>query len=258
MKTKPIYYTEDYSIFDLIKVNREVDPNRREAKNLFKSMKEHGFSPDYPILVEDTGSGSYDVIDGQHRLYFSQLLGIGLFYKEREVKIDISVINESQSGWRLDDHIMRWYKDGKKDYAEVIDFSRENGIRLPTSAGLLAGTASPGNYRNAITSGTYKVKTRKLANSVALCLKTVKETGRVTNYGSVIQALFAFHFVDYFDPEELIDKIKKNPGMLVNYGDRDGFMEMLEEVYNHRRRAKVPLAFDARQAMDNRKAVKKS
>jgi hypothetical protein len=43
--------------------------------------------------------------------------------------------------------------------------------------------------------------------------------------------------------------------MMAPAGTRDAYLEVLSEIYNFGRKAKVPLRFDAEQAMKERKAT---
>lgn len=255
METKLIYKTSDYSKFNLIKVNRDVKPNDAPSKRLYLSMKKHNYNSALPIVVKNNKSEVYDVVDGQHRLYFAQKLGIPVWFTFDETDMDISEHNETGKNWTISDHILRWYKEGHENYIEVVDFSKKYKINLATSAGLLTGTTTVNNVKTKITTGTYEVKTRDLAISVAKTVNNITNGSDITNKNACLNAVYALHFVDYFEPKELIEKVNTNPGKLANYGDRDGFIDMFEEIYNHRRRNKFPLSFDAKKAMNDRNAI---
>ena len=57
-----------------------------------------------------------------------------------------------------------------------------------------------------------------------------------------------------FDPKRMAAGAQGNPGMLKPFAQRDEFLVVLEELYNHKRTAKnrVPLKFLAIQAMAER------
>ena len=255
METKLIYKTKDYHLFNLIKVNRDVKPNDAPSKRLYQSMKKHGYNSALPIVVRKTPNSVYDVIDGQHRLYFAQKLNIEVWFTFDETNMDISEHNESGKNWTISDHILRWYKEGLESYIEIVEFSEKYKLNLATSAGLLAGTTTVNNVKTKITTGNYTVQTRDLAVSVAKCVNTITKESDISNRNACLHAIYALHFVDYFEPDDLIEKVRINPGLLVNYGDRDGFLEMFDEIYNYRRRSKVPLSFDAIKAMKERNAT---
>jgi len=130
-------------------------------------------------------------------------------------------------------------------------------ITIGQAAGILAGTTTSSNVRYAVENGTYRIKTRDVAYSTADLFRKAKSISNVTNNSGLINAIFACHFVDYFDVNQLFDQIEKNPSMLINCDGRDGFLEVLQEIYNHRKRVKMPLAFDAKQIIEKRSATNK-
>jgi hypothetical protein len=256
-QTEKLYKTSNYDLFSYVHWNRTVKTNRPQSKKLYKSMREYGFLPSHPIMVRTGSNGRLIVFDGQHRLYFARQLGLPVFFVIDESGIDIPSHQETNRKWDVQEHVERWQREGKKDYAEVLDFAKRFNITVGQSAGILAGTTKSSNVMLSIKEGYYSIKTRDIAYSVGECFREIKSVSKVTNNNGVIDALFACHFVDYFDVDHFLDKVDKNPQMIVNCDGRNGFLDLFQEIYNHRTRSKVPLAFDAKMAIEKRNAVQK-
>ena len=256
-KKETLYKTTDYDMFDLISWNRSIKFNRPESKKLFRSMKQFGFLPSHPIMVRRSESGSLIVFDGQHRLYFARQLGLPVYFVIDDSGISIPEHQQTNRKWDFGEHFERWQTEGISDYKEVIDFANRYKITIGQAAGILAGTATSSNVRHAVENGTYRIKTRDIAYSTANLFRKAKSISNVTNNSGLIFAIYACHFVDYFDANQLFEQIERNPSMLVNCDGRDGFLEVLQEIYNHRKRVKMPLAFDAKQAMEKRNVINK-
>lgn len=248
MTTDKIYKTRDYSKFGYVAHNRDINLNDRRAKNLMKSMMRDGFHSCSPIAVKKDANGRYIVQDGQRRLAIAKRLGIAVWYKPIDFDMDIAGIQDTQSQWKVDDYVKSWERRGNDHYRIVLDFSRTYNIPVSKSAAILSNTTSYANIIYSIKNGRYRIKSYNLAHSVGKCYLAFKNTKRVGNGARLIDAIFACHLVDHFEPHHLIQSVEKNPGMVSNYGDKDSFLDMIQEIYNHRRRAKVPLAFDAKEA----------
>ena len=76
--------TSDYSQFKLMEQNRDVSLDNRKAKNLAKSMQQHGWLNAFPLMAKKRGN-SLVVIDGQHRLSVAIEYGIPVKYVIEDV-----------------------------------------------------------------------------------------------------------------------------------------------------------------------------
>ena len=61
-----VYETEDYDIFELHELNRDVR-NLKKVSNLKNSMKSHGFLSAYPLHTVLNGEGKLQIKAGHHR-----------------------------------------------------------------------------------------------------------------------------------------------------------------------------------------------
>lgn len=257
-KKETLYKTHNYDLFSLIQWNRSVKPNRPQARRLYWSMQQYGFLPSHPIMVRKGDDGSLIVFDGQHRLHFARKLGLPVYFVIDESGISIPDHQETNRKWDIGEHFERWQTAGKEDYKEAINFAQKYKITIGQAASLLAGTMTVSNVMKAVKEGSYEVKSRNIAYSVADCFRLIKlSCNDITNNSGVLNAVFACHFVDYFDVDQFKEQVKKNASMIINCDGRDGFLDAFQDVYNHRKRAKVPLAFDAKRVMEQRNAVPK-
>lgn len=246
--------TKDYGKFKFQTGQRPVNLETPEAKALRRSMRAYGFLPAFPMMVRRNGSSSSLVIvDGQHRFAIARELGLPVHYVIDDTDVDVTAINQGQRKWTLSDYIHRWSVQGVDSYLELTAFHEQYGIPVQICAAILAGTASSNNVRQAVMEGRFKIKTRELAHRVASSIQALaKINPRVAKKNSFVQALWACYFVDYFDDSRLVDSFRKRPDALQNAGDREGFLDMIHEAYNFARRSRVPLKFDAQEAMRQR------
>lgn len=242
--------TRNYAKFSMTKENREVNllTLRPEHKLLRELMQEHGFVPAYPIHVR-VENGGLAVVDGQHRLAFAKEFGLDVWYVVDSTRVDIADINRSQAGWNTIDYAKKWAALGRDEYRKAIDFSEVYHLPIAVSFSMLAGTQVFYNIRKAFHDGTYKTSAINNAYRVGECFNAICKATKGMRNAQLANALWACTFVDYFDESRLIEAVQKRPGMLSRQGTRDGFLQMIEEIYNFARKVRVPLKFDAEQAM---------
>ena len=244
--------TKDYKMFLECKENRPVDLGKR--KDLRCSMQENGYLTAYPLHCVRNGKGLV-VRDGQHRLAIAMELGLPVWYVVCNDDAAISQINSTQRPWRLPDYAGSYAAQGKKEYAELLSFAEQHGLPLSTCTHILSnrgGRFSSTDLQRTFKGGGFTITSRGVADRVARIYGAFGKLCPAVKTYLFAQALFAFCQVGDIDDARLISGAKRWPERLMKYGTRDGYLAMLEEVYNYGRHTKYPLKIEAENAMRSR------
>lgn len=247
--------TSDYSQFQLMEQNRDVSMENKKAKNLAKSMRQHGWLNSFPLMAKKR-DGKLVVIDGQHRLAVAREYGIPVKYVIEDVEVDVAQLNDTSHAWTVVDFVNRYAKEGLDEYVELIEFSQRYGISVNMASGLLANTSTPGNVINKVKAGTFRITSRPMATSIAECYRALSIIHPAFNKNNALKVLFACFQVSYFDPSRLISGAEKRSAEIKSVTKMDLFFDLFEDLYNYNRREKHPLRFDAEQAMTERRVFK--
>jgi len=243
--------TKNYDMFDFSPENRPADTKNR--RDLRKSMQTHGFIPAYPLHCVRNGGTNYIVKDGQNRLRMAQELGISVWYVICDDDANISEINNTQRRWSTKDYAESFAAQGFKDYIELLEFADTHKMPIWQSACILAssGRINAGQTRR-FREGKFKIRSREMADRIARIYRALVDINRGVGTKYFICALFAACCVKGFDDERLIKKAKAAPELLETRGERDGYLSVLENIYNRRIGHKFPLRVEAENAMRKR------
>lgn len=235
-----IHETENYDRFHLLKNNRPVKLWTPEAKRLIESMLEHGWLDQCPMMVMES-RGKLFVKDGQHRLAIAKEYGITpvKYSINNNKKVDVVNLNNTSRPWSIDDHIHRGVADGIPDYEILQRFSKKYGIP-PAQAAVLLG----GQHKD-IKGGNFTVRTPKHAESVGETYAQCVLISPEMKSNKFVSAIHSFMKVDYFSPHELIRQVAKYRHLIRRAANIQDAREVLDRIYNHKRRNKRPIAFDA-------------
>ena len=245
--------TRDYSKFALMKGQRPIDPSSSECKALKNSMQEYGWLPAFPLMVRyDKESGKLLIVDGQHRYAMGKELGLPVFYVVDETEIDVTKVNSAQRKWTVSDYAQRWAAEGNEHYQFLIDYHQKYGISLTVSAGVLAGTIRFSNIAKSFYDGRFEITNEDLAIRFGETASQMMAVSKFAKNASFLTALWGCYFVDYFQEDRLVSSLQRRPTLLTSCGDRDSYLQAIEEIYNFARKTRVPLRFDAEEAMRQR------
>jgi len=260
MPNPKLQRTKDYSRFVFAKGNRDVSINRlRPAhKALRESMKKYGWLPFEPIGVYPDGKGKLVITEGQHRFTFARELGLDVYYVIHEEQVDIAEINQCAATWTPSDYCKKWIHDGNSEYEEVIEIAEYHGIPITIAFSMLAGSAS---WQQAIKkrfeSGAYKITNRKNAMRVFSIYKALCDINKSAKHSQMLRSIWACCLVPHFEETRLINTAKRRPEMLTRVGTLDAWLEIIQDIYNFGRSAKVPIKFEAQEAARNNTSVQK-
>lgn len=251
-----ISQTRNYAQFVHDSTNRPItERDATKLKLLRASMQKYGFLP-FPIIVRRSGE-RLRILDGQHRFAIAQELGLPVLWVETDRDdIVIAETAAAQSPWVLFHYVASFATQGHEDYKRLQEFAGETGLPLAKAASLLAGEAAhSGNVNENIRDGKFRVRDMAYARRVATILEVVKRHVPWALHSLSIAAISRFARVKDFDDAQMVKKIETHPHLLRRCATLEMFSDMYEEVYNHMSRARIPLAFLAREAMASRQQV---
>lgn len=251
MPTTKISTTKNYRLFERhSSENRPTDITKH--RKLEKSMKLYGFLKCYPIVVVRNDKGQLIVKDGQHRLLIAEMLGLAVHFIEETVDFDVAVVNSTALVWKLRDYAQKHAANGLKAYTEGMEFSDQYGLPIGTAFALLAGTTTFTNCQNAFVDGTWKVKDRQWAESVAGIYGPLVQMGPSMKNARFLEACMAVCRAEGFEAHRLIANAERCREKLVAYSTKDAYLDMIESVYNFGRKQLLGLKTLAVMAMRKR------
>lgn len=248
-KKYKLHVTKDYKLFTHSLDNRPVNPEKR--KKLQDSMQSYGFIAAYPVhCVRE--SGRLSIRDGQHRFAVAQKLGLPIFYVVCEEMVSIPQINNTQKAWGLADYAGSFAAQGKTDYTEVIAFAERHNMPLSMAMAILTNTGTAANPSRKFKDGSFRIKSRPLAERVAKLYSGIGEVNSTIKTRFLLSALFAVAVLPDVDDSRLLAGARRYPEALKRYGTRDGYLDMLEQIYNYGRHTKTSIRIAAENAMRDR------
>lgn len=254
--TPAISRTTNYRVFSFSNENRPVKLNGAKRKVLRRSMQKYGWLPAYPMMCARIG-GKLVVKDGQHRLALAEELGIPVYYVVDNTPIEVEEINNGQTGWVVGDYAGSFAARGNTHYIEVLEFAQKHRLALSVCVGILGNHIHERNLMEQFKAGTFKVKSRQLADRIANLYVSIGEYNKDIKCRFFVSALFAVCMVPGVDDKRLITGAAKHPELLMKYGSREGFLDMLERLYNFGRHTKFPLRIAADNAIRERNPAAK-
>jgi hypothetical protein len=251
-----IRWSNNYDQFENDSNNRNVT----KTSELARSMKKNGFIKSFPLTVVRGKNGKFIVKDGGHRLAAAKMLEIYFAYIVlEECEFSIAEINSTSRHWSIVDYVDCYVRQGNKHFVELKEFASSHKLPLSICASLLAGNqAKSHNTGKRIKEGTFVIKSREYALSVASIIKALRSVCKISNNTLFINALSKCVFVKEFDSARFVEKAVRCGASLVPQTSEDGYLSMIEDIYNNAARAntRVPLKFLANNATTERTPIK--
>ena len=240
--------TKDYDRFQLIVDNRKPHPEKR-AK-LRRSMQDYGYIPAYPLHVNRLPGGKLAVKDGQGRYLMAKELGEPIYYVVvgGNSDIDVAQLGNTQRVWNVRDFAERYEQKGNPHYKELLEFAAQHGMPLNFCIAILEGHIQAGQAGSAITSyreGRFVVRCRDKADRTARVYVAMTSRYRQLRTRFFLAALHACLAIPGIDEARLLRGAQRCPGKAIKYGSRDGFLTMIEGMYNYGQRHSVPIKVPA-------------
>lgn len=256
-QTGKMHATKNYSLFRRVEANRAVDLDTKARRNLRRSMETYGFLRWYPLSCVRR-NGHLVIRDGQHRLETAKELGIAVWYVVEDAEPDIAEINNTQVVWKLKDYAHKFSQAGNKHYQEAMDFAEAHGMAIGVAAQILAGGVGNACSAPSFKAGLFVVKDRSIADRVVRIYHAIHDINADVRGCNVIAAICAVCQIKGIADDRLIKGAKRYPEALKKYGSRDGYLDMLEQIYNYGRSHKDPIKIAAENVIQSRRKARQS
>lgn len=241
-----LQYTNNYGLFVPNDDQRKLDQNH--AKRLAQSMSKVGFIPSKPIQCYKRGENLV-IVDGHHRYEAAKAIGSTIYYviEGQESQHMIAAENYLVKKWNKSDFVRTYANRGNPDYMELVKYSALSGLSLSAVCSMMSNeqASSGGNQSKAVSQGTWKIKDREQINAY-ITLKN-KVNRKEVSHPRFLNAWSKCFFTPEFDHNMFIHKLKINQGLITTCNNEDQALAMIEQIYNHKQSAKIPLAFLAKE-----------
>jgi hypothetical protein len=207
-------------------------------------MRENGWIEGSYIVVNSKG----DVIDGQHRLLGAKLVGIPVLYTiEENADFDtIQKLNEDQLNWAKSDHVHGWVTKGNKHYETLEKFMVEYPKFRISECLMFLSNSFTSIKKTDFNKGRFEVRSVEKAREWANNLTELKPYfEKYYNKSMFVRAVIKLlsRKGDVFKFEEFLHKVRLRPTSIVPCGSVEQYIEMIEDIYNYKRKDKVNLRF---------------
>ena len=231
-------------MFKYHQVNRDftTTESQNRVKKIALSMKEGGLLP-HAIVITSKGY----VVDGQHRLEAARIAGKGIYYL-----IDESIPNTAKGifnaakqynrdakVWSKGDYINGIANQGNESYQVLQEFSNKYPMfSLTDKMFFLMNTGTKSVDKAEFADGKFQIVNLKRAHEWAnnlLSLEPYFPKG-YTKATFVRTMLTIMEKKKDFKFSEFLHKVKLRPTSLKICGDKKSYSEMIESIYNFKRR----------------------
>lgn len=234
-----VFQTKDYGMFKFREDNRVL--NQNHIKKLSDKMKNVGWIQGSYAVVNEKG----EVIDGQHRIKAAMIANVPVNYTvEKKASFDtIRGLNQNQKNWSMYDHIHGYVTENNPHYIRLNNFmERHPDFRITECLMFLQNNALPVD-KHIFETGKWESKNVTKADEWASNIESLKpyfEKG--FNKSIFVRAMVKLlSKKPEFKFDEFLHKVKLRPGMIHLCGSVELYIEMIEELYNHHRRAQDKL-----------------
>lgn len=208
----------------------------------------------YPIYVWRV-DGRLEIQDGQHRLAVAKMLRLPVYYIEVPHPIDIPRIQNTQAPWSIRDYAESYANAGNRHYQELLDFADIHEIPIGTARDILGNRVGGRNGEDSakFRRGDWQVTSRENAERVVHLLSSITAVAPQCRSRFLIAALFAYTLIQGTDDRQLTVNLHRKPEMARQHGSRDGYLDMLERIYNFRARQATPIRVCAENMLKSRR-----
>lgn len=244
MKQYKIVHTTNLGMFKFHQVNRDftTPDSRNRIRRIAESMKNDGLLP-HAIVV----TSKFIIVDGQHRLEAARIAGKGIYFMIDESIsntpkgiFDAAVkYNRDAKVWGKGDYINGIANQNNQDYKILQDFSDKYPMfSLTDKMFFLMNTGTKSVNKSDFANGKFKItnlnRAYEWANNL-LQLQTYFPQGY--NKATFVRTMLTImEKKKEFKFEEFLHKVKLRPKSIKVCGDKKSYADMIEEIYNYKRR----------------------
>lgn len=255
-KVKSIFQTSDYGLFSNLQGNRQLS-----ATNLKRLEK--SFSEQYlicPIAINE----KYEIIDGQHRFFVAKKLGlpINFYIVEGYGVSQVQRLNSNMKNWTPSDYLEAYVSLGNPEYIKFKGFMKDYPEFTITAASvILAGSSNgfiiqktdnetitksnkSGRYNvDGFKQGIIKIDNYEHSCLVADKIRMIKPYFDSYSNTNFVRSICSLLTNPNYNHEEFIKKLSNRSHKLEKCRNIELYKELIETIYNYRRRKKVSLRF---------------
>jgi hypothetical protein len=240
--TVQIFESSDYSRFNMVKGNRELDMNKLKkiladidrGTNLLKYV---------PILVVEK-KGKFDIVDGQHRFMVSKKIKSPIFYiiGESLSLYDIARMNSNTEKWKSKDFINCYSELGNENYKKLEAFLKSfPGLTVSHAIRMLSrgkGAEKISSIEN-FQMGQFVVSSEKEAFDIC---NAAKEFNFVCKYApAFLVAISKIMDAGHITIGDLAGKVNAAPDQLHSHINYKKYLLNLEEIANKNKHKRVAI-----------------
>ena len=249
-KNKTILWTTNLNLFELVSVNREITDSQsiNQIKEISSDMKSNGYRYTEPLVVtRKDRNGKHKIVDGQHRYSAAVAVGVGVYYvidediplTKKGIFDAFIMYNSVKKKVRKNDYIHGFAEMGNENFKVLQEF----GVKYPmfslTERMMLlqnSGTKHPSTEQ--FQEGKFNIGSVATADKWANFLLQIGEHfPKGYNKSNFVRAILTIaEKKNGFKFEEFIHKLRLRPGSIHLCGDKRSYSEMIEDIYNYRRR----------------------
>jgi len=238
-----IRMTYNYNIFESVRGNRII--NEPHVKKRIKSMKEQ-YIP-VPIIVnQKRGGGSYQLIDGQHRLAAARFLNLPVYFiiKQGLALKDIQRLNANTKNWNLDDFMNGYCELGYEEYLRYKKFKEKWGFGHSETWALLSNTCSASHGANEdFRDGNFKVRNYEQAIYNAQVISDLQRYYEGYKRSNFVMAMLQLLSNKKYSHKRFLNKIDYQSTKLVDCSRTEDYLLLLQKIYNFKTTKSLKLRF---------------
>lgn len=239
---RPIYVTDDYSIFEYWPGNRLVFP--KKVKPIIQSIKQRGWMDNSIILL---GPNNW-IGDGQHRVTALREIQkesgktymIRYQVDESLTLDDVIRMNSISSKWNAYDHLHSNCSKGLEEYLHLRNYLRQYNFPVYTGAILAQGVNNTGSdWKVRFETGQWAADNWERAHIRATNVKEMKRLFDRAENVNHVKAMMAFWRHPGFNHKIYIHKMELNRSMLYPCSTTEQYREMIKKLYNYKNQNKI-------------------
>ena len=248
-----IQTTTNYDLFEICSFNRDV----RKLDNMRSSMTKHGFIPAYPLHCAQGQRGKLVVKAGHHRLETAKQLKIPVHYVVTQDVASVHELEKASRAWSYKDFMLSHARAGSAAHLAIVDFANRTGILLSQATSMLGGeSAVSHNMAEKAKDGSIVIGSTEHAELVGSIVIAMKAAGvGFAASSNLVNAISCVVYVPEFESDVFFHRVSTNLHMMIKQSTYMQYLDLVERVYNHGARNKIPLAFMAKELAKKRSAI---
>lgn len=230
--------TKEYDRFTFLTANRPVQ--RNHVNKLKKSLSEYGFLESQPITV----TNDYKILDGQHRFIACKEMGIPIKYVQVDTKKMDNILvdlNNTQKKWNVLDYVTYYAQTGNPHYIKLLSLSKQYKISIGAVCAIASESMQGGSDTDIIKAGHFKFENCEVGiveGKIERILQACKFCG-LKPCDKFIRVLVLILRHPQFKWKEFMQKIEYQRDKCYKCSTTSGYIKMLENIYNNKRRVKI-------------------